>query len=52
MYMVRYKTWSGQESWTRLPLKTRGKGRKAQVVHAMTRIFGPVTVLEIAVARA
>ncbi len=51
-YVVRYIDGQGQDRWTRLPVKTAGRGRKVQIVKAMHRIFGKhVTILEIAVSK-
>lgn len=50
-YSVRYINHLGQSRITTLPIKTKGRGRKVQIHNAMTRIFGQVRVIQIAVAR-
>jgi hypothetical protein len=53
IYNVHYVNGRGERSWTRLPIRTKGRGRKTQVLRAMARIYGAhlTRVIEIGVAR-
>lgn len=50
-YIVQYERHTGEISTTTLPVKTKGRGRKAQIARAMRRIFGDVRVIMIGVAK-